>query len=220
MRKLHFVFGVAAICVLPALLLLIFNLWRHDSDSRATQGLAPLLPAPTPRTGSTRKAPGVVPWLPGSLSAVVSAARPDQIIGDAALEGFARWTERYFQAPTAVEKAELLAEGKSLALARREAMIALIETDPKRALELAAPWKWHEELPAEIAAVLERAGPLQCFWRDSVGGSAGVCGPDPALFHARLRVLPCLCLWAAPGADFGAGPDPSRHRHQRRACGP
>src|SRR5438045_3765691 len=52
-----------------------------------------------------------------------------------------------------------------------EVMAALSEIDPKRALELAAPWKWHQELPAEIAALLEQ--------RVSGRGSYSVFGAVP-----------------------------------------
>ncbi len=75
---------------------------------------------------------------------------------DAAQRQFAQWVEQYFSTSGAADRAALLTQGKELAIARREALAALIEIDPERALQLAAPWKWHEELPPEIAALLEQ----------------------------------------------------------------
>src|SRR5262249_36578424 len=78
------------------------------------------------------------------------------ISADVAQQQFARWAERYFSASTSEDKASLLEQGKVLAVARRDALAGLIQIDPKRALELAAPWKWREALPPEVASILER----------------------------------------------------------------
>src|SRR6266480_319468 len=74
---------------------------------------------------------------------------------DSAFSKFGFWLQRYVAAPTVADKALLEAEGVALAKARREALSILIKSNPKRALELAVPWKIRNALPAPIATQLE-----------------------------------------------------------------
>jgi len=94
---------------------------------------------------------------------------------------FARWVESYFSASSPGEKAALLAQGKELAMARREALAALIQIDPKHAIELAAPWKWREDLPLEITSLLEKRvsghGNLSVFGAVPLEGQDEFVGP-------------------------------------------
>jgi len=80
--------------------------------------------------------------LPGA--AVAANAAPT------ALANFAKWAEDYSRASANV------VEGQRLAWKRREAMLALIQTDPARALAMAAPFAWRQELPAQVARFLEQ----------------------------------------------------------------
>src|SRR5207302_927663 len=74
---------------------------------------------------------------------------------DSAFSEFGFWSQRYMAAPTAADKALLEAEGVALAKARREALSILIRSNPRRALELSAPWKIRNALPSSIATQLE-----------------------------------------------------------------
>lgn len=67
---------------------------------------------------------------------------------------FRAWTERYLAAAPA-GRAALLAEGRSLAAARRAVLAELIKSDPRSALAAAVPMAVRQELPAEIVSLLE-----------------------------------------------------------------
>src|SRR5262245_50138033 len=67
---------------------------------------------------------------------------------------FREWTRR-FEKATPAQQTALLAEGRRLVEERRQEMSALIDKNPRRALELAVPVAVRRKLPAEIAARLE-----------------------------------------------------------------
>ncbi len=166
MRRKSFVFGAVAICAFAVVILLRVHFFPTGNwGSLTTKGVRvnpPSLAAPRPATVIGARTP-VVPLAFNSPSRPASAtgqgtAAPQ---ADAAHDRFARWAEQYFSASNAGDKASLWAQGKELAVARREALAALIQIDPKRALDLAAPWKWREELPPEIAS---RSLPRVCVW--------------------------------------------------------
>ncbi len=69
--------------------------------------------------------------------------------------GFREWTAR-FEKATPQQQTALLAEGRRLVEERRQEMSALIDKNPKRALELAVPVAVRRALPPEIAARLEQ----------------------------------------------------------------
>src|SRR2546426_8752047 len=72
-------------------------------------------------------------------------------------EPFARlhdWAEKFLTTSPQTRPA-LETEGIELAKARRQAMAALIKSDPERALELAAPGEVRQSLPASISELLE-----------------------------------------------------------------
>ncbi|HYG76614.1 MAG TPA: Calx-beta domain-containing protein, partial [Planctomycetota bacterium] len=72
----------------------------------------------------------------------------------AAIQDFSAWADAYIDAPEA-RRAELEADGEKKALARREQMAQMIRANPKRALELAAPWRYRTALPENIRRHLE-----------------------------------------------------------------
>src|SRR2546427_263037 len=161
MRRKYLVFGAAAICVFAVVIVLLFRFFPARNLGRLTAKAArvktPSLAVPRPSAVIGSQTPVVPlpfnpPLRPASATGQVKTATP----ADAAHDRFARWAELYFSVSTAGDKAALLAQGKELAAARREALAALIQIDPKRALELAAPWKWLEELPPEIVSLLEQ----------------------------------------------------------------
>src|SRR5438128_6962164 len=161
MRRKSFVFGAAAICALAVVVVLRVHFFpTRNWGSLATKSVrvnTPSLVAARPATVIGARTP-VVPLAFNSPSRPASATGQGTTApqADAAHDRFARWAALYFSASTADDKASLLAQGKELAAARREALAALIQVDPKRALELAAPWQWREELPPEIASLLEQ----------------------------------------------------------------
>src|SRR5438132_5527593 len=176
MRRKLFVLGAAAICVFAVVIGLRVQFFpTRNWGSLTTKGVqvnTPSLAAPRPATVIGARTT-VVPLAFNSPSRPASATGQGRTApqAGAAHDRFARWAELYFSAATAGDKAALLAQGKELAAARREALAALIQVDPKRALELAAPWKWREELPPEIASLLEQ--------RVSGRGSYSVFGAVP-----------------------------------------
>ena len=72
-----------------------------------------------------------------------------------AFAAFSDWTRRHAAAPDADAKAALEAEGVTLARTRLTAMADLIQTNPKRALELAVPFAVREDLPESVRAFME-----------------------------------------------------------------
>jgi len=112
----------------------------------AVQRQGTLAPAPVEQAGK------------GLLSAAKPAEAPARHRADypGAFDGFQDWVERYTAAADSDAKAALLDEGVQLAIARRALMAKLIESDPQRALELAAPWHWRKQLPPAVCAYLEQ----------------------------------------------------------------
>lgn len=68
---------------------------------------------------------------------------------------FVDWTERFRAATSPEERAELEAEGVAVAQDRRNALAQLIQSDPKRALELAVPFGVRQTLPKAVEELLE-----------------------------------------------------------------
>jgi hypothetical protein len=67
---------------------------------------------------------------------------------------FADWANQYRKAGAA-DKAALESQGVRLARERREALRGLIQSDPERALALAAPWSLRRSLPGSVNSLLE-----------------------------------------------------------------
>ena len=105
---------------------------------------SPIDPAICAPTGAV---PG--PTFAGSLAA--RAQREEALARTAA---FTHWLTDWRRAASEAQPA-LAARGRELAVARRSALKHLIETDPRRALELAVPVGLRGELPAEVRAQLE-----------------------------------------------------------------
>ena len=72
-----------------------------------------------------------------------------------AIQDFRLWTTKYAAAKAAGERQALLATGKGLAVAHRQAIRQLIPVDPRRALEQAVPVGVRQQLPAEILSQIE-----------------------------------------------------------------
>ena len=106
-------------------------------------------------------APAAVP-LPAASHACCNSAPTNESldenppIGAAApvFDDFRSWVERFSSAPDK-NRAELERSGESLAVKRREALQALIATDPERALQQALPKSSRPCLPESVQAHLE-----------------------------------------------------------------
>lgn len=70
-------------------------------------------------------------------------------------KAFGDWADLYLATTEPVGRAALLEEGKRLAKARRDLLAETIRQDPKGALDQAAPYRWRQGMPADIAVFLE-----------------------------------------------------------------
>ena len=96
--------------------------------------------APAVAANARRRSPGEV-W-------------PRLAPAESAVGRFQEWGQRYLAAVPA-ERRELVAEGLSLAVARRGEFKNLIARDPREALRQAVPLVVRPQLPAEVLAELE-----------------------------------------------------------------
>src|SRR5438552_3705024 len=80
-----------------------------------------------------KSTPGAAPSNAASSATMFGASTPSDPLPNpfAAFVEFSAWTERFLGAPTADAKSELLAEGRRLALARREVLAKTIPLNPK-----------------------------------------------------------------------------------------
>jgi PKD domain/Bacterial Ig domain/Carboxypeptidase regulatory-like domain len=100
---------------------------------------------------------------PASLTQPRSASHPlprleklwQQTPSEPAFASFAEWTRSYTQARDLQTRQALEARGVELARQRKAALFSLIQTNPKRALELAVPVGVRRQLPAGVQALLE-----------------------------------------------------------------
>ncbi len=133
----------------------------------AVVGVSRRLPSPVRRAPQPVEAGG---WVPGPVAVSASSAnhtsnpvaaakragalnpREDAL---AQVAAFDDWCTAWRRAEAAGQ-GSLAAAGRGLAVARRAALKHLIQTDPRRALELAVPVGLRAELPAEVEGQLER----------------------------------------------------------------
>jgi len=94
-------------------------------------------------------------------------ARERAVEGHAAITNFAVWAEDFLADNPSANPAR----GEALAWKRREAMRELIETDPAKAIELAAPFSWRTTLPANVTRHFEQ-------WVDGTGSLLVYAGTD------------------------------------------
>ncbi len=83
--------------------------------------------------------------------------------GSTATEAFNEWAKRYVASPAA-ERRSLLDHGIALASARRSELRAMIQIDPRRALESAVPPVMRQELPRAVAERLEERVNEEAFF--------------------------------------------------------
>ena len=162
------------ILIAAALIVGIFALLPRSKRPPMTTSAA-IAPAAVPVPAAT---PGAVPkavdaaWTAvPSVAGQAAAREARRESGDAAVDAFNRWAARYVAMPEKV-RARVADEGVALAGARRLAMRGLIESDPRRALEIAVPPVVRQELPRAVAELLEERVNERAFF--------GVLGALPA----------------------------------------
>jgi hypothetical protein len=87
---------------------------------------------------------------PVALPASVAAAQLEPAPALAAFGNFSRWVELFTNSSAS------LVEGERLAWKRREAMLDLIQNDPKKAIELSMPFELRQSLPPQITKFFEQ----------------------------------------------------------------
>jgi len=146
-----------ATCGFAGLAVLLLHL-RSDIKSANSPAPAPAVEAssPTSAAGMTpeEKVTPVSASAPTNSLFQTASLRWQQPIAEEPFAAFHDWAERYLSA-SASERAGMLAEGVTLAQARRAALKSLIQTDPERALELIVPQSVRQALPPEVVALLE-----------------------------------------------------------------
>ena len=145
---------------------------RGKLPAPASATLAPLtVPVPAATPVAVPKAVDTARSSVPSAARQAAAREARRESGDAAVDAFNRWAVRYVAMPEKL-RARAVEEGVALAAARRVAMKALIESDPRRALENAVPPVVRQELPLAVVERLEERVNERAFY--------GVLGALPA----------------------------------------
>ncbi len=86
-----------------------------------------------------------------------NAADPGRgaVASEPVFKAFGEWADLYLATTEPIGRAALLEEGKRLAKARRDLLAETIRQDPKGALDQAAPYRWRQGMPADVAVFLE-----------------------------------------------------------------
>ena len=91
---------------------------------------------------------------PRKLPETRADVRWQEEVSESALESFRTWTTRYIAA-LPQERVKMEPEGIAMATARRSEMMAIIESDPQRAVERAVPVTVWRQMPVAVRAHLE-----------------------------------------------------------------
>jgi hypothetical protein len=144
--------GLLLTFVVGGLLLSGLLLWRSTSGQIPTTA-----PAPTPTTVA-----GAATNFPASRARQTTTATPSPLPPstpttpaldlDKPFTAFSDWAQRWLTNDPAADAIR----GEALAWKRREAMLELIETNPERALQLAASFSWRRTLPNNVTRHFER----------------------------------------------------------------
>jgi hypothetical protein len=116
-------------------------------------------------------------------------------IQEPAFAAFYRWAEAYHAATESAEKERLLPEGIALAKQRYDDLEDLIQSNPKRALELSIPYPLRQNLPAAVDTWLEKRV-------DGVGNLHVLAAlPEPG---AEAQVIPTFRIAQVNGQEYRA----------------
>ena len=132
---------------------LLFLLFRQNPSSKSTESAAENNRL-TEERAAIRTRSGAMPA--ASLPPTVAVENPGQKpSAEPEFAAFTDWSHRYASASDAAAKAALETEGVTLARARLIAMADLVQSDPRRALELAMPFAVRKAMPPNVRALLE-----------------------------------------------------------------
>ena len=123
----------------------------REGAARVEAGLDPVVGLDA-RVGSEREE---VLAEVGRLEREAGGAAWDLPVDEARLVAFRAWAEAYGKA-SEEERPGMLVEGRRLAQERLAGMAELIESDPRRALAAALPYRVRKQLPSEILELTER----------------------------------------------------------------
>lgn len=137
-------------------------------SNRAQPVAAPLLAVKAAEAGTLTR-----PTQPAPASASQTSALASKPASEVVFAAFGQWANSFLSA--AGDRSAMIEEGQRLAIERREALAQEIRVNPRGALEHAAPWKWRQGLPAEVAAYLEEIvvgrGQLEVYCAEPLPGS-------------------------------------------------
>jgi hypothetical protein len=111
------------------------------------------------------------PYTPEQIAAIEAELAktfpPAPVIDEAQITNFNSWAESYLAA-TPEQRAEMEEEGVAMAAARRPEFRKMIQSDPRRAVEMAVPRVVRQDLPKSITELLEQPvsakGDLDVIW--------------------------------------------------------
>ena len=157
----------------------LFLLSHHRQLLAEPPNPPPPLASPAALAAPPQPGPGLTPRMPSNSPAPASVARAAALVaapvGIPAFDNFAQWAERL------TRSAANSVEGQRLAWKRREAMLELIQHDPARALALAAPFAWRQQLPPEVTRWFEQQ--LDGRGNFKVADATGFDGGDSPAFR-------------------------------------
>jgi hypothetical protein len=193
--KRHFIVWapIAGIATAVAMLLL------RSSQPVASVPLAAIPANPSPTNAAPSKpvaaAPQKINFSPATITAVAAKADAEKMA--TAFDAFSGWMRLFTNGSAS------LVEGQRLAWRRREAMLDLIQSDPARALALAAPFDWRQKLPLQVTKYFEEQvdgrGDFKVVvatdfeqGRSAIYRSAQIGGTNfEAFVYGRRLTLPC-----------------------------
>jgi Concanavalin A-like lectin/glucanases superfamily/Calx-beta domain len=163
-KRLAFLATVAVALTLTAVLLLRVTSQRGSSTATNPPGIPAIATATNPAPQET-----VSNSAPVRTVAAQFFVSPPADDGLSAITNFSSWAGHFLAGNPSIR----IAQGQALAWKRREAMLKLIENDPQQALEMAVPFHWRRELPAEVTryfeARMDGRGDLQVVMAEGSG---------------------------------------------------
>ncbi len=153
---------------------------RFDTNRLLTAAPPPLSQPTVPFTHLTNQSQ------PGHFTPAGGATGPVGFVTNkvSAFTVFADWVERHLTGDPVADAIR----GEALAWQRREALLELMETDPERAVQLAAPFSWRQSLPDNVTRHFEQ-------WLDARGDF------EVALAEGATEHHETVYRWAVFGAQ-------------------
>ncbi len=141
-------------------------------------------PAPViAKAGNAPSPPALVPTSPSAASPTLDASQAltKEEKQTLAFVAFSSWADQFLAGKASASPGQ----GQALAYRRREVMAELIETNPKKAIEMSAPYAWRAGLPASVTRFFEQ-------WVDARGSYEAAVATDfdagTAKVHRSIEV--------------------------------